>query len=396
MTIEANGEISIDGYIFECYTYTEPSWNGRVVNETSDEEALVIKAFVLLYFEALSKGPQAVRLLEREIYNLFDDDTPDLDPIDPEIIEAINNIQGIELDPRFAEIENRIKLLLYHPNFKDAHKSLEMHKSFVHKAAKAVRQAGRKAKKFIQEHKTEIVVIAAVVAVVATVVLTAGAAAPAAVAGAGAAAAEASSSSKQEKNEPNTPPSQIAHDSAPSSETTTTDVTISSEDINRALQNFTPTMGVIPLPGVGVVGEVANVAQVIVDAAALAIAGSQIYEHLENTPVDAVDSEIKKRPSDVYAPDRPLPRDEHGIPIPDTDAPHTQLGTRESKRTGELYPQAREFDKDGNPVRDVDFTDHNKPDKHPNPHQHRHIDNETGGTPERSKNPEPVPEWSYE
>jgi hypothetical protein len=34
------------------------------------------------------------------------------------------------------------------------------------------------------------------------------------------------------------------------------------------------------------------------------------------------------------------------------------------------------------------------PDKHSNPHQH--IENETGGTPERSKNPEPVPEWDYQ
>ena len=80
------------------------------------------------------------------------------------------------------------------------------------------------------------------------------------------------------------------------------------------------------------------------------------------------------------------------MPIPDTDAPHTQLGTKESKRRkGEIYPQAREFDKDGQPVRDIDFTDHNKPDKHPNPHQHRHDPNKTGGTPER-KPAEPLPD----
>lgn len=97
--------------------------------------------------------------------------------------------------------------------------------------------------------------------------------------------------------------------------------------------------------------------------------------------------------TDVYAPDRPLPRDEDGVLIPDTDAPHTQLGTRKGSKG--KHPQAREFDKDGKPVRDIDFTDHDRPAKHPNPHQHNHIPNETGGTPERSKNPQPVPEWRY-
>jgi hypothetical protein len=100
--------------------------------------------------------------------------------------------------------------------------------------------------------------------------------------------------------------------------------------------------------------------------------------------------------TEVYAPDRPLPRDKDGNPIPETDAPHTQLGQRDStSKPGTKYPQAREFDKDGNPVRDIDFTDHDRPNKHPNPHQHKHTPNKTGGTPERSKKPEPVPEWRY-
>ena len=80
----------------------------------------------------------------------------------------------------------------------------------------------------------------------------------------------------------------------------------------------------------------------------------------------------------VYASDRPLPKDKDGIPIPDTDAPHTQLGIRKKQ-----YPQAREFDKDGNPVRDIDFTDHNSPEIHPNPHQHPYKNNPNGGTPQR-------------
>src|SRR6266705_4542076 len=69
-------------------------------------------------------------------------------------------------------------------------------------------------------------------------------------------------------------------------------------------------------------------------------------------------------------PDRPLPRDpKTGKPVPETDAPHTQLGTR---GTGERkYPQAREFGEQGKHVRDIDFTDHGMPDTHPNPHQHR-------------------------
>jgi len=81
-------------------------------------------------------------------------------------------------------------------------------------------------------------------------------------------------------------------------------------------------------------------------------------------------------------PDRPLPRDpKTGKPVPETDAPHTQLGTR---GTGERkYPQAREFGEQGKHVRDIDFTDHGMPDTHPNPHQHR-IDPQTGkrGGPE--------------
>ncbi len=106
----------------------------------------------------------------------------------------------------------------------------------------------------------------------------------------------------------------------------------------------------------------------------------------------AADSK-KKKPQETYAPDRPLPRDKDGIPIPDTDASHTQLGTREGSKGP--YPQAREFDNDAKTIRDIDFTDHGRPDKHPKPHQHRYIENETGGTPKRSDMPEKVPEWRY-
>jgi len=56
-----------------------------------------------------------------------------------------------------------------------------------------------------------------------------------------------------------------------------------------------------------------------------------------------------------------LPRNpKTGKPVPETDDPHTQLGTR---GTGERkYPQAREFGEKGKHVRDIDFTDHGRPD----------------------------------
>lgn len=58
------------------------------------------------------------------------------------------------------------------------------------------------------------------------------------------------------------------------------------------------------------------------------------------------------------------------------------------------YTQAREFDDNGRPIRDIDFTDHGRPQNHSNPHQHRYIENQTVGTPERHA-PERLPEWEY-
>lgn len=82
-------------------------------------------------------------------------------------------------------------------------------------------------------------------------------------------------------------------------------------------------------------------------------------------------------------PDRELPRDRGGEPTPDSDAdgPYTQLGRKEGGKGS--YPQAREFDSDGKPVKDIDFTDHGRPSQHPNPHQHTYEDNPTGGTRQR-------------
>lgn len=97
--------------------------------------------------------------------------------------------------------------------------------------------------------------------------------------------------------------------------------------------------------------------------------------------------------TDVYAPDRPLPNDKNGNHIPDTYAPHTQLGTRNGKKG--KYPQAREFDENGKPVKDIDFTDHGYPDNHPNPHQHIYKPNPTSRTPQRTKGAEPLEGWKY-
>ena len=74
------------------------------------------------------------------------------------------------------------------------------------------------------------------------------------------------------------------------------------------------------------------------------------------------------------------------------DVPHTQLGTK--RRPGEKYPQAREFDSNGKPVKTIDFTDHGKPWNHPNPYKHPCEPNPTGGTPGRG-GAKPLDNWSY-
>ncbi|MFM8899896.1 MAG: RHS repeat-associated core domain-containing protein [Burkholderiales bacterium] len=88
-------------------------------------------------------------------------------------------------------------------------------------------------------------------------------------------------------------------------------------------------------------------------------------------------------------PDRPLPRDKDGNPIPDPEAEgaHTQLGQKQGRKG--KYDQAREFDANGKPVRDIDFTDHGRPQNHPNPHQHDYLPNPTGGTPQHGP-PKPL------
>lgn len=99
--------------------------------------------------------------------------------------------------------------------------------------------------------------------------------------------------------------------------------------------------------------------------------------------------------NESISPDRtaqdPLRRNPDGTPKPDSEAQgtsHTQLGTKDGRK-GE-YKQAREFTEKDEPVRDVDFTDHGRPQNHPNPHQHQYTPNPTGGTPQRSNTAEPL------
>lgn len=95
----------------------------------------------------------------------------------------------------------------------------------------------------------------------------------------------------------------------------------------------------------------------------------------KNQPSTSKSTDVAPRSN--YTPNRKLPQNEHGLKVPDSDYPHTQLGQRTSKRTGETYRQTREWggkgDRgyDGNtPKKDTDWTNHNRPQNHPNPHDH--------------------------
>jgi RHS repeat-associated protein len=133
--------------------------------------------------------------------------------------------------------------------------------------------------------------------------------------------------------------------------------------------------GVIAAPETGGLSLVVSA-----EGAALATAGA-------NTTMNAAENllktEDKTQESNGYQPKEELPRDKNGLPAPDPEAsgPHTQIGTKEGSKGP--YKQAREFDANGNPVKDIDFTDHGRPSNHTNPHQHPYKPNPTGGTPQR-------------
>jgi RHS repeat-associated protein len=145
--------------------------------------------------------------------------------------------------------------------------------------------------------------------------------------------------------------------------------------------------------GAGVKGALVQDAGIVLTVATLGAAGPEAAgaegttEVIAGGETEAAAGEATEASETAgsYRPSRSLPRDEHGNAVPDSDAPHTQLGTK-SGRNGD-YTQAREWGRDENgklvPKRDIDFTDHGRPQNHPNPHQHRWIPNPTGGTPQR-------------
>lgn len=146
--------------------------------------------------------------------------------------------------------------------------------------------------------------------------------------------------------------------------------------------------------GAGTAATIATTAAVAAVGVGIGVAIDQAAKH-SNTPVDRYGSpqnqaferalqqqrmyqQQQQRP---YTPDRELPNGGRDKPLPDVDAPHSQLGRRGS---GEGYPQTREWgygaDGELKPTRDIDWTDHGSPDHHANPHQHDRGEKRPDGT----------------
>lgn len=75
-------------------------------------------------------------------------------------------------------------------------------------------------------------------------------------------------------------------------------------------------------------------------------------------------------------------------PLPEAVGPHTTLGGRVSKSTGEIYRQSATFPEGTWPAPNgqnvpwsrVDWTNHGRPEQHANPHQYRfYYDSSAGG-----------------
>ncbi|MEO9803165.1 MAG: DUF6443 domain-containing protein [Reichenbachiella sp.] len=128
---------------------------------------------------------------------------------------------------------------------------------------------------------------------------------------------------------------------------------------------------------------------VVAAGGASVAAGAGLIAHgglmMANAADNLNNQEGRIKEDGAYAPKEPLPRKSNGEPKADPEAtgPHTQLGTKKGRNGN--YTQAREFNGDGQAVKDIDFTDHGRSSEHSNPHQHRYKPSETGGTPQRSK-----------
>ena len=93
-------------------------------------------------------------------------------------------------------------------------------------------------------------------------------------------------------------------------------------------------------------------------------------------------------PSETPAP-LPLPQGPNGELAPSSDYPHTQIGWQEGRRGG--YIQTRDFGPNGQPLRQVDWTNHGRPAEHTNPHVHDYVPNPTGGSPQHGPGRPPNP-----
>lgn len=112
-------------------------------------------------------------------------------------------------------------------------------------------------------------------------------------------------------------------------------------------------------------------------------------EKKEKYPINVTGVKGQKN-VDVYIPEKEFPDGERVAESPD---PHTQLGSKQGRKG--KYPQAREWGKNGEAIRDIDFTDHGRPEAHLCPHQHEWKPNPTGGTKQRERVAKPVTNWNY-
>ena len=135
------------------------------------------------------------------------------------------------------------------------------------------------------------------------------------------------------------------------------------------------------------------IAQIPMYASRMTPVAAGITEAVESGEFSCIPSASKA--SIIYTPNRTLPVDKWGVPLPDVNLPHTQLGRSLPKYGSE--PQAREWNYgiNGNlqPIRDFDFTHHDSPSIHPNPHQHIFTPNNPILSPQggyRRGNPTPI------
>jgi len=135
---------------------------------------------------------------------------------------------------------------------------------------------------------------------------------------------------------------------------------------------------------------VAQICEAAVCATAVFYGAKYIAQKTETEPSEPATikappvGEIGYVPTDPVTGEKlPLPKDRHGVLIPEVDVPHTQIGWREG--THGDYKQTREWGPNGQPIKRTDWSDHGYPNIHSNPHDHFTFPNPTGGTPQNGK-----------